>query len=62
MADEMANRVLTKEQRAYLDSETCPRWELNPPQRESFTDDRAYFVALGQYAERATLAAGEDKG
>jgi hypothetical protein len=33
----------------------------NPPQRESFVDERAYFVALGQYADVASQGIGESQ-
>lgn len=46
-------RLLTKEQRAFLAAEHSPRWDLNPPQRESFTNAEAYVKDLRRYVTEA---------
>lgn len=46
-------RLLTAEQRAFLAAEQSPRWDLNPPQRESFTDAEAYVKDLRRYVTEA---------
>lgn len=45
--------LLTAEQREFLDNETQPRWDLDPPQREDWVTPRDYILALGRYADAA---------
>lgn len=45
--------LLTPAQLRYLNYETRPRWELNPPQREEYDTPRNYILALGVYADKA---------
>ncbi len=49
-------QLLTRDQRDFLRRERAPRWDLDPPQREEFTDARAYMLALGSYAHRCIMA------
>lgn len=44
---------LTEEQIAYLER---PRWELDPPQREEYTDEHSYMIAMDKYAQRCLEA------
>lgn len=45
----------TQQLRAIID-EQPPSWEHNPPQREEFSSDVAYDVALFRYARRVFAA------
>ena len=47
----------TLAQGAALDSDNpSPRWDLHPPQREEYDDDRAYAIGLRDYADRLIAA------
>lgn len=45
--------LLTIEQVRFLNTETQPRWDLDPPQREEYVHPKDYVLALKAYAERA---------
>lgn len=53
--------LLTTQQQEFLNSERCPRWELNPPQREEYDTPRNYILALGRYADAAHEANETEK-
>ncbi len=47
----------TSDQEVVLaEDDRSPRWDLNPPQREEYDDDRSYAVGLRNYADRLIAA------
>jgi hypothetical protein len=47
----------TLAQEAALNSDDrSPRWDLHPPQREEYDDDRAFAIGLRDYADRLIAA------
>ena len=37
---------------AIENDDKCPRWDLDPPQREDYMDDHIYAIGLRSYADR----------
>lgn len=52
----LEKELLTPQQRSILARDSRrggrPRWDLDPPQRESYNDPISYVLGLGHYADR----------